>query len=850
LLISQPLPALPHTLQVLDVAGNAFSAPGSSLTTVINVSMSNFLYMDLTSTSAEGITLVDTVLECVDQSTNASHSGSACAVKLDVFRAINKLSFEQGNPPASSSSSSSPDTIPTSLVLQDYTAVPTPMMMVFSNYVIGFHTVLTFMSPWFTGMYKPRLMIDRVLPHVSLTANIFSSGALSLAWNDTYTPILPSPSGFVVFNGMAQSVSSLLFGVVYRLDVTFAYKPVRLPSGKIGTYTKDLSGGTVQARPCNPTSLYAVPLTTVCAACPPLAHCDGSSLLHADGLVWRSKASYLPFYQCENNGCLSVNNSSSQRNGTECASGFTGPLCSVCAANHGLDTTGNCVTCSDNGWNWTILVVGALAFVGAATFASLNGVPQTSGNVHCVAFHEQQHIEEKKPKKVLRIDEEDDDPKEIAADETLAEEKAVSEEEHNNQLAKRAAVVVKHLQNHLGIFAAIGRTVYARDRSSSSVAIQSLQQFASQVSLRSISFVTCLFPDFTSITQFQALLIIIPALALLELAIVRWRRQRWAWVAVISSVLLLLYESVITMTLQLIPTDEMVFYDAAQFTVNKTGALPLEVINTLSLDRRVYVDDTATKGWQVTAYVWLFAFGVGFPLCVIGCYVRMTSKYGLQYAKDNLGFLTSNFRTKRWYWEEAIMLRKFVLAVGVIGLRNYPLAQMQAIIAGLMMYVVGLEWQVPFASTWLHHAERVSCYSALIVANVLMAKGSLKNSEADQASAYQGEAYTSFVAAMQVLSFIGIALLLYIEWRRSAALGFSLEDGDGDDVNRSVFPINLDMLNFDGSYFKGFSMSRVTQYLAGPAAPAPVSETRRNASEEMTPRSGGFASPESVKDLL
>lgn len=861
LYISQPLPALPRTLQVLDIAGNAFSAP-TLAAAVINISLSHFVYMDLTSTSSGGITLVDTVLECVDQASDTSHSGSNCAVKLDVFRAISKSLFEQGNPPpstmtTSSSSSGAPDTIPASLVLQDYTAVPTPMMMVFPNYLIGFHTILTFMSPWFTGMYNPRLMVDQYLPHVSLADNAFSStGALPLAWNNTFAPILPCPSGFVVFDGLAQTTSSLLFGVVYRLDVTFSYKPVRLPNGAIGTYTKDLAGGTVQAPPCNPTSLYAVPLTTVCAACPPLAVCDGSSLLHADGLVWRSKASYLPFYTCENNGCVqaSASNTSVQRDGTECAGGFTGPLCSVCSANHGLDTTGNCVSCSANGWNWTILVVGALAFIGAATFASLNGVPQASGNAHSVAFQEQHHNDkrgkEHAPKKILSIDEEEEDPKDLAAVETLSEEKAHSEEEHKDQLAKRAAVVVKHLQNHLGMFAAIGRTVYAKDRSNPSVAIQTIQQFASQISLRSISFVTCLFPDFTSITQFQALLIIIPSLTLLELAVVRWRRQRWAWVAVTSSVLLLLYESTITMTLQLIPTDEMVFYDATQFTINNTGAVPLEVINTLSLDRRVFVDDTATKGWQVTAYVWLFLFGVGFPLGVIACYVRMTTNYGLQYAKDNLGFLTSNFRTKRWYWEEAIMLRKFVLAVGVIGLRNYPLAQMQAIIAGLMMYVVGLEWQVPFASTWLHHAERVSCYSALIVANVLMAKGSLKNSEADQASAYQGEAYTSFVAVMQVVSFLGVCLLLYIEWRRSAALGFSLEDSEGGEEGsqRSVFPINLDLLNFDGSYFKGFSMSRVSQYLSGPT-PAATKPQQQQASE-MTPRSADFASPESVKDLL
>lgn len=842
LLIHQELPQLPHTLRVLDVAGNALRAPSHALSAggpIINISASGFQYMDLTTTSTEGMTLLDTRFACMDATTGAP-STDRCAVRMDVFKAIGLKAFEEVNP-------SSGEVNTSALGVLTLQGVPTPMIMLFPDLRVGFHVILTFMERWISAMYRPRLMADHLLPHVELLDESIADSSLStirslpLPWNDSYTAILPSPSGYVLFDALKKSKSVLLFGVVYRLDVTFTYQPVRLPSGLLGVYSKDLSAGELEAPACIPATLFAVPLTTVCTGCPALARCDGTSLLRANGPVWRSKVSYLPFYQCENNGCRSPNGT--RRLGTECAPGFGGPLCSLCTPGHGLDTTGNCVSCSDDGWNWTILLFGGLALVGAATFVALKGVPEVSGNVHSVAFNEQLQ-KEKSTTHVNVIDDEDDEEKVLAAEQAAEEEQSKSEAEHKIRLAKKAAVVIKMIQSHLGVFAAIGQTVYARDRSSTSVAIQTIQQFASQVSLRSISFVTCLFPNFTAITQFQFLLIVVPVLILLELLIIRWCRKRWALIAVASSVMLLLYESTISITLQLIPTDSLTFYDAAQFTVNTTGAVPLEVINTLSLDRRVTMDGSS-RGWQTTAYVWLFAFGVGFPVAVVVCYLRMTRQYGPQYAKDNLGFLTSNFRTKRWYWEEAIMLRKFSLVVGVTALRNYPLAQVQAVIAGLMIYMVGLEWQVPFSSSWLHHAERVSCYSGLIVANVLMAKGSLRSVD-EETESYQQEEYTSFAVAMQILSFLGICILMFMEWRRASALGIvSSAAKDGDQTRSSVFPINLDMLNFDGSYFKGFNLSRVTQYFSGPTNDAQELTTHGGAGG-----AGDAASPESVKDLL
>lgn len=786
---AQPLPLLPDDMTILDIGGNAFSPPlgadttGTSFLATINISNA-FAFLDVSTNSVDGLTLVDTGLKCSD---NTSH----CAVKLDVFKALGRALIDQVNPA---------NGLPPAIQPVKMEDIPTPMIMLLPDRRIAVHVILNFINPSFAGLFRPRLVVSSLMPHASpLDPNDAASFSVvrtpTPQWNDTYIPIQPCPSGIVMFDDLRSA--TLLFGVVYRFDMTFVYKPVLLPGPeprRRGSFNKHLVAGTVVASPCDPASLYAVPLTSVCAACPASAKCDGTSLLHASGPVWRSKSYVLPFYRCETIGCTSA----APRVGTECAPGFTGPLCSNCLRGYGTDTTGTCAQCSSDGWSWTALIVGSIIFVGATTFAAIKSVAATTGSVHAAAFQENS---------------------EEAQKESDEEQEKKDTNERNAQRARQAAVVVKHIQNHIGIFALLGRTVYARDRQSVSVALQTIQQFGSQVSLRSVSFVTCLFPDLTAVTQFEALLILMPLLATFELVVVRWYRGRWAWVAVTSSTLLLLYESAINIALQLIPTDDLTFYDASQYTVNTTGAMPLETISTLSLDRRVDVTDV--RGWQVGAYIWLFGFGVGFPLAIIACYLQLTQRYGLQYAKDNLGFVTSNFRTKRWYWEEAIMLRKFSLAVGVIALRNYPLAQMQAVICALMLYVVGLEWQVPFSSVWMHHAERVSCYGALIAANVLMAKGSLKSSLEDQSSSYQSEGYTIFMSCMQIITLAILCVLLHVEWKRSMRLGAfvhaedEMQEHEGAENGKSQ-AINLEKLSFDdkpNTTVFGFSMARLMQFL-------------------------------------
>jgi DMSO reductase anchor subunit len=58
-----------------------------------------------------------------------------------------------------------------------------------------------------------------------------------------------------------------------------------------------------------------------------------------------------------------------------------------------------------------------------------------------------------------------------------------------------------------------------------SAVIQTVQEFAAQLSLRSVSFVTCLFPDFNVVSQLQALLFIVPVLLAADIALVRLSKQ-------------------------------------------------------------------------------------------------------------------------------------------------------------------------------------------------------------------------------------------------------------------------------------------------------------------------------------
>ena len=501
--------------------------------------------------------------------------------------------------------------------------------------------------------------------------------------------------------------------------MVFVYRPVLLNStGKMGALTRSLSIGTVNPPTCN-SALYGVPYTVLCIGCPDNAICNGSSILKANDGFWRGRGDVLPFYECESPGCHSA--SVSGRLGFECAAGYSGPLCGVCDSGYGHDTSGSCVECSSVAWNVSVMIIGSIVLFAFATFVSLKSVVDPT--------------EEKSDSKTF-----------ISARSRLL-----------------AATSVKKIQSHMGLYALVGRLALMKDRQAASRALQAIQQVASQFSLRSISFISCQFPGFTVVTQFQALIVVVPCLVLVQILIVRAVKKKWALFSVVSSLCLLLYDMSVNIALLLVPIDDFSFYDATQYSVNRTFVKPAESIAVLSMDRGV--SSQSASSWRIVAFLWLAVFGIGFPALVVGVIQRYFTTGRRQLVEEQFGFLTSTYRRHCWYWEQVIVLRKLALAVVVVGLKPYPLTQAQGLLVVLMVYVILMESTAPFATTVMHNAERCTCAGAVLLVNVVMGTAS---SQASDMTTNDG--LSIFNIMVQYIALVVLSLLLILEWiNRSTA---------------------------------------------------------------------------------
>ena len=696
LMLAQEIPVFSPLLTVLDAAGNAFTTPASG-----QYAMSlnnNFALLDLTSVLSKGMTLGDINFSCAAPYSTFS---TDCVLRTTPYRALGR----------------------------EYSAAPideavllNPMLRLLPSGLLLAHMLYNFISG-VSGMFQPTLIVRGS----SMTGGSAIMSYVSIpepSWNNTFLPIAPTPSTIVPFDGLVGS--TLLFGVDYRLEVTFLYRPVVLAgTGKIGSAQRRLVIGQVTLPLCNE-QLYAVPFTTLCIACPTRGICNGSSLFLAQTNFWRSKPNVLPLFECDTAGCQGV-----KRLGPECAAGFAGPLCSSCAANYGKSTSGGCIECSSGAWNLSVVVIGAVIFFLAASFASVKSV------------------------KVLE------------ADRTEAESGGGAFSGFISERSRMlAATSVKKIQSHMGMYALVGRLALAANHTTESAALQTIQQVASQLSLRSVSFVTCLFPSLNVVSQLQAMLVIVPSLLLANVFIVRIMRKRWAVFTVVSSICVLLYDMSINIALLVIPIDTFNLYDAAQYSVNRTFARPVETISVLSLDRSVQGDSSSTSSWRIVAFIWLGLFGIGLPVLICSVIHRMFVTGRRAEAEVQFAFLTSTYRKKRWYWEQVIVLRKFALAVVVVGLKPYPLAQAQGLLVVLMAYLIFMEWQAPFATSAMRNAERTTCVGAIIIVNTVMATSSSSSSSVADVT---GNAALSVVnASIQYAALTMLVAFLVLEWVRRA----------------------------------------------------------------------------------
>jgi hypothetical protein len=719
----QLLPDLPQSLTVLDAADNSFLAQSSPRMFIPD----DFVMMDLSSTSRSGLNMRSMNFSCnrVDDSTK-------CFATTGLFKGIGRQNVGGGF------NRSSP-----SLVSDDTLASPSILLQ--PDRLLLMHMgPYDFLSVNFTCMFQPRLLAVGGLSGSSLPPNIRKSIPVP-NWNSTFIAVSSSPSKIVAFTGLEDS-SLLLFGVKYEVSVTFLFRPVLLTrklGNPLGPVSRTVSAGSVLPALCNPT-LFGVPFTLLCAGCPEDAICNGSSFFAASNGFWRPSAAVLPLVRCPVSAGCRQQSPTVPRAGSECSEGYGGPLCGACDSGYGRDSANECVVCSPPAWNAVILAAGAAALLAVATLVSLSTVDDDSHSADLPA-HATDGLQ-----------------RSISAAQIIA----VSFSRQNRLLAATSA---KKIQSHMGLYALVGRLALLNNRQTSFKVLQTIQQLASQLSIRSISFVSCLFPGFSVVTQFQVLLVVVPAVLLLEVGVVRVVKKQWAVFSVIGALCTLMYDMIINIALLLVPIDTYTFYDVTQFSVNRTFAVPLETLEVLSMDLGVPSDTSSTQSWRVAALVFLAVFGVGFPALLAGVIRHFLRTGRDRLVHDTFGFLTSTYRPECWFWEQVIALRKLALACVVVGLMAYPLAQAQGMLVVLLTYIVLMEAVVPYASTFMHTAERCTCGGAVLLVNIVMGVAASTASSASSSSAESDTASNNSLAVLNVtvqyVALVVLLALLVAEWR-------------------------------------------------------------------------------------
>ena len=113
-------------------------------------------------------------------------------------------------------------------------------------------------------------------------------------WNGTTTAIPPIPNGELIFTGLQTAV--LLRKVQYSLLLTVSLSSCPSPGAAPATCPTLVIPFlyNVTAANCDP-SLFGVPYTVTCAACPIGATCDGTPYITTDGVgLWRWSDTVLP----------------------------------------------------------------------------------------------------------------------------------------------------------------------------------------------------------------------------------------------------------------------------------------------------------------------------------------------------------------------------------------------------------------------------------------------------------------------------------------------------------------------------------------------------------------------------
>ena len=456
-------------------------------------------------------------------------------------------------------------------------------------------------------------------------------------WNNSISVLQPMLSGQLKFTGLASAV--LLNNVTYKLVVRITALDRNTICGKIQfSFAENFSPSNCQS------TLYAVPYTTSCVACPVHSSCNGSSQLIA-ALSWRPSASLLPLYPCDagSGGCAESSS------GTTCASGYTGTLCSVCAAGFG-NSFGSCVTCWTQWVNYLSTIVGGIAGLMVITFAVVKSMappPEVPTTVRSV-------------------------------------------------VVSCVTTSISLLSNHFSLNAPLVSTkVFAYLHPIAQKTVHA-QASCGSIPLARLNAIGCLFPNFDAVGQLGFLLLALPSIILVEALLVKYVLRAGGKIAATVCVSHLLYMSVISHAALLFQYDTYQFYDITEYLTQPSMALGISVatsleITSLHTDRRIQFEDNS--GGIILAVVALVVVGCGAPAAFVFAFQNRAAEQQKKFL-----YLTKKYTSQCWYWECVIASRKALTVIFTAGLFRYAVPQLQIYILVLVAYVALHEKQAPSQS--------------------------------------------------------------------------------------------------------------------------------------------------------
>eukprot|EP01012_Entosiphon_sulcatum_P004582 TRINITY_DN11848_c0_g1_i1.p1 TRINITY_DN11848_c0_g1~~TRINITY_DN11848_c0_g1_i1.p1 ORF type:complete len:1848 (-),score=223.38 TRINITY_DN11848_c0_g1_i1:175-5718(-) len=459
----------------------------------------------------------------------------------------------------------------------------------------------------------------------------------------SFSPDPPSSETEVIFfsDGEFQFKKLLLVGkhgVEYRLifapTVTSDATSRLLPQVQSSTISVGLCRGTEYGKLYSP----------LCLACPENARCNGSTVLLAATNSWRYGNASTFFYKCgASEPCLG-----GTLTGT-CKTGFEGALCSTCQRNY---VGKKCRRCPAALWlSWTPLIAAVLAVITALlVFLTLN----------------------------------------------------------LNKVGTSDALptLLKLLVNHLQVSSRIADININIPPVLAS--LFQIQQSASHVEL-SVATYRCIFPNVTYYFRFTVIMMLpllsIPLAAAVplfiycsrnrkrqaqiqrrrnalggkrmlhlrefmewssahpgEMAPQHYRKQLWK-LSLLSYIIViyLLYPTVISTGAKMI---RCVSYRIGQ------DESDMATITVLIDDMSVDCTTSLHRRYERVAMLCMVAFGLGLPGAFVGMYLWFSRVRGLAETQRTFAFLVADYKVKRWYWECIVTLRKLLIVLIVVFLRD------------------------------------------------------------------------------------------------------------------------------------------------------------------------------------